>query len=407
MPSLSFRHCDHRLHFLALRLLPGLFLALCLPLSAQTIDLGTMQARYSRPEVVFFPDGQGIAIASDKIVRSYTLEGKLIRTYQSYLNIKGLAISPDGSQLATAESDDGGNVNGLVKVVDVKSGRLLRQFRHRSGYVEWLSFSPDGRYLASVGDESAVYVWDLRTGRPAARMTDHTWGNVSAVHFSRDGRFLFSGGQYRDEKALIKAKEAEDRYYNKSHSKEEAMRLQNEINKWYEIFNASWRIGELFVYSTDNWKLLRRMETPGAVHGIQSFADSTEIIIATNMDRMQVAGGEGSLLSVDPSSGEMEKLDTLAEMPDDFEGINSEHRFYYRHNVLRYVPGAERFLVSELDEVQVLDDDMDEIFEKDIDPETIQSPVPAALSPDGKLLVTLEYNRQTGKGTAVFSAVDD
>lgn len=373
--------------------------------SQSSVNLGIMQAQYSRPDVVFFPDGQSFAIASDKVVRTYDLQGKALRTYNSYLNVKGLAISPDGNQLATAESDDGGNVNGLVKVVDVRTGRLIRQFRHQAGYAEWLSFSPDGRYLASVGDESAVYVWDLRTGQRAAKLEHHTWGNMGSVHFSRDGRFLFSGGQYRDEQALIKAKDAENRYYNRSHTQEEARRLQDEINRWYEKFNESWRIGELFVYSTENWRKVRRIATPGAVHAIQSFADSQKVLIVTNMDR-NVAGGAGYLLSVDPATGEYEELDTMEEMPDDFAGMDSEHRFYYRHNFLQFCPEANRYLISELDEVEILDEDLDEIFEKEIDPQTIQSPVPAALSPDGKVLVTLEYNRQTGQGQAVITRLE-
>ena len=32
-------------------------------LSAQNIELGPMAAQYSRPDVVFFPDGQSFAIA--------------------------------------------------------------------------------------------------------------------------------------------------------------------------------------------------------------------------------------------------------------------------------------------------------------------------------------------------------
>ncbi|MBU42395.1 MAG: hypothetical protein CMN76_04190 [Spirochaetaceae bacterium] len=375
-------------------------------LFAQTIDLGKMQAQYSRPNVVFFPDGQSFAIAADKSVRTYRLDGTPIKTYASYLNVKGLAISPDGSQLATAESDDGGNVNGLVKVVDVKTGRLLRQFRHRAGYAEWLSFSPDGRYLASVGDEPAVYVWDLRTGRPAARMEHHKWGNVSSVHFSRDGKYLFSGGQYRDSEALLKADDAENRYYNKTHTVEAARKLQEEIQHWYETFNESWKIGEFFIYSTTTWNLIKRIQTPGAVHGIQSVQGSEKVTIVTNMDRQQVGQEDGYLLSVDLATGTYEELDRLPHMPDDFADLDSEHRFYYRHNYLGYSPTPELYVLSTLDGVFVLDDDLDEEYSFDVDSDTVQSPVPAAISPDGTWLVTLEYSRETGAGQAIIRKLD-
>lgn len=387
------------------------FICLCLgvmpfSLVAQSVDLGLMQAQYSRPDVVFFPDGKSFAVASDKIVRVYSLQGKEIRQYKSYLNVKGLALSPDGSQLATAESDDGGNVNGLVKVVDVKTGRLIRQFRHRAGYAEWLSFSPDGRYLASVGDEQVVYVWDLKTGKQRARLEDHNWGNLSSVHFSRDGQFLFSGGQYRDHEALIQAKKAEDRYYNKTHTVDVARRLQEEIEKWYDKFNKSWRVGELFVYSTTNWKLVRRITTPGAVHSIQSNRNSTEITIVTNMDRQVVREEDGYLLQVNPSDGTFKEIDRLPYMPDDFAGMDSDHRFYYRQNFLGYSVAPRRYVMSTLDGVYVLDEDLDEDHHFKIDSETIQSPVPAALSPDGNTLVLLKYNRQTGMGQAEIIQLD-
>lgn len=380
---------------------PGMFL------KAEGINLGLMSAQYSRPDVVFFPDGQSFAVASDKLVRVYDLKGNQIRKYQSYLVVKGLAISPDGSQLATAESDDGGNVNGLVKVVDVKTGRLLRQFRHRAGYAEWLSFSPNGRYLASAGDEPAIYVWDLLTGKMAARIDDHTWGNLSSVHFSADGNYLFSGGQYRDNEALRKAKEAEDRYYGKSHSVAEAKRMQEEIARWYEVFNESWRTGEFYVYSTSTWQKIRRITTPGAVHSIQSFKESESVIVATNMDRQVSENNDGYLLRIDPGSGNIEKIQALPSMPDDFAGLDSEHRFYYRHNFLGYYPKSERYILSALDEIQVLDDDLDEIESFSIDSEAIQSPAPAALSPDGKVLVILKYNRQSGLGTAEILNIED
>ncbi len=375
-------------------------------LSAQNIELGPMAARYSRPDVVFFPDGQSFAIASDKQVRVYNLQGKQVRTYPSYLNVKGLAISPDGSQLATAESDDGGNVNGLVKIVDAKTGRLIRQFRHRSGYAEWLSFSPDGRYLASAGDEPAVYVWDLRTGKMAARIEEHTWGNLASVHFSADGNYLFSGGQYRDNEALRKAKEAEDRYYGKTHTVAEARRLQEEIARWYDAFNESWRIGELIVYSTSNWKKIRLINTPGAVHSICSAKEGPSLTAVTNMDRQVSEDNQGYFLRIDPGSGEIEKIDTLPAMPDDFAGLDSEHRFYYRHNFLGFYPASSRYVLSQLNSVMVLDDDLDEIETVDIDSETIQSPAPAALSPDGKTLVILKYNRQTGTGIAELHKIN-
>jgi len=51
-------------------------------------------------------------------------------------------------------------------------------------------FSPDGRLVAS-GDDGAVYVWEVATGRAL----HHFQTEISHVHFSPDGRFLAVAGR--------------------------------------------------------------------------------------------------------------------------------------------------------------------------------------------------------------------
>ena len=50
-----------------------------------------------------------------------------------------------------------------------------------------VAFSPDGRRLASAGDDGTVRLWDPATGAELATLTGHT-GRVTAVAFSPDGR---------------------------------------------------------------------------------------------------------------------------------------------------------------------------------------------------------------------------
>lgn len=166
----------------------------------------TLTARRQLDTVAWSPDGTTLYFTDTGIRHLVVASGVELAPIGADvdLSLRRLAVSPDGRKIATAGDDP------AITLWDSATGRSVQTLHSRSATVTSLAFNRDGSLLASGGDDG-ITLWNVPRGSIHATLQKQPAAAVDSIAFSEDGSVL-AAGNHDNTVALwdLKTREASD-----------------------------------------------------------------------------------------------------------------------------------------------------------------------------------------------------
>ncbi|KAK3825878.1 MAG: WD40 repeat-containing protein SMU1 [Benniella sp.] len=108
--------------------------------------------------------------AQDGKIKVWKIQtGQCLRRYSPAHQggVTSVCFSPDGTQVLSASFDLTIRLHGL------KSGKMLREFRGHTSFVNHASFSLDGTQILSSSSDGTIKIWDYKTANCLKSLTPH------------------------------------------------------------------------------------------------------------------------------------------------------------------------------------------------------------------------------------------
>ena len=117
------------------------------------------------------------------------LSTRCVKTLQGHTHqVWSIAFSPDGKTIASSGDEQ------IIRLWNVETGRCYNTLKGHTHRVSSITFSPDGKTIASGGEDRTVRLWDAKTGRLLKKLRGHP-NQVWCVRFSPVAPLLASASE--------------------------------------------------------------------------------------------------------------------------------------------------------------------------------------------------------------------
>ena len=176
-----------------------------------------------------------LACSPDKSTdQNYTRWKEGVKARLGKGDIDAIVYSPDGTRLAGA-----GSIG--VWIYDARTGEELDLLIGHTQRVSDVSFSPDGKTIATGSYDRTVRLWNAETGENTKTLTGHT-DSVFSVSFSPDGGTIATGSVDRTVR-LWNAETGEN--------------IRTLIGHTFSVFSVSFSPNEKIIASVSNKDTVR------------------------------------------------------------------------------------------------------------------------------------------------------
>lgn len=147
----------------------------------------------------------GMAFVDDHTLISGGADGKLIlwdtHAEQPFMRVLTevtngairIAYSPDGQQIAVADSSENSLEQNAVLLLDAQSGEIIRRLEGHSGPITALAFTPNGEVIVSASADQTIRLWNADTGDALRTIVNEDMSDFVVLALTPDGKTLASG----------------------------------------------------------------------------------------------------------------------------------------------------------------------------------------------------------------------